>query len=138
MTLDRFEKMSEQRNDKPTLSAVEIVPLREHRRITLICPKCEKSSLMDIRQKTRIHGKIIYYVKCPNCGNSFKQVGRPYNFWRDINKRYHLNSKQIRSMQREMMRKLIETGDIVADENDDTIRTGNMIFIKPKIQDKKD
>jgi hypothetical protein len=38
-------------------------------------------------------------------------------------------------MQRGMIRKLIETGDIEAYENDDIIRTGNMIFIKPKKQD---
>jgi len=133
--LDRFEDMSKKRNDKSGHLGGEIVPLREHRRITLLCPECEQSSLMDIRQKTRIRGKVIYYVTCPNCSYSFKQIGRPYNFWRDINKRYKLDSKQIRSMQRGMIRKLIETGDIETYENDDTIRTGNMIFIKPKKQD---
>ena len=127
--------MSEKRNEKPTRPEVEIVPLCEHRRITLPCPNCEQSFSMDIRQKTRVRGKVTYYVTCPNCGHDFRQVGRPHNFWRDIKRRYGLSPAQLRAMQSEMIRKVLETGDIPVEETMDTIRTGDMVFIKPDRRD---
>ena len=115
---------------------IEIIPLRQHRRISLNCPECEQYSLMDIHKKVRIRRKVTFYVTCPNCSHSFKQVGQSYNFFRDIKKRYKLNSKQIRSMQKAVFRQFFESGCTetnLTEENDRTIRTGDMIFIKPKV-----
>ena len=87
---------------------------------------------MDVNTKTRIKGKVNYYVSCPQCGHDFRQVGRPYNYWRDIKQRYKLGITQLRSMQAEVVKKLLNSGEIFAEETQDIIRTGDMVFIKPK------
>jgi len=112
----------------------EILPLREHRRISLHCPKCEQFLLMDIRKKARIKGKVTWYVMCPNCSHSFKQVGRPYNYWRDIKSRYNLDSKQVLAMQTATVRECMDTWDQdvpLIYEDDRTIRVRDMTLIKP-------
>lgn len=124
--------MTEKQNKKSARHDVEIVPFREHRRITLCCPNCDEFSLMDIYKKTRVKGKVNYYVTCPQCRHDFKQIGRLYNYWRDIKQRYRLGPLQVRSMQTEIVQKLLESGEIVAEETQDIIRTGDMVFIKPK------
>jgi len=111
---------------------LEIIPLRKHKRISLHCPSCEEFSLMDIQSKTRIKGKVNYYVTCPRCGYSFKQIGRPYNFWRDIRQQYKLSPTQLRKMQAEVVRELFETGEISREEYQNIIKIGDMAFIKPQ------
>ncbi len=112
-------------------SDAEILPLRDHRRITLRCPRCDEYSLMGIRKKIRVRRRVNYHVTCENCSHTSVQVGLPYNFWRDIKKRYKLSAEQLRSMQASMIGRLLETGELVALEDAQTIRTGDMIFIKP-------
>ncbi|MBA7636562.1 hypothetical protein ES703_44182 [subsurface metagenome] len=127
-----FRRVNALTRNKKT--SYEILPLREHRRISLHCPNCEQYSLMAISRKTRRHGKVTFYVTCPKCGHSFKQVGRPYNFFRDIKSRYNLDSKQMRAMQKEVFRKFFESGGQalpLTSEDDRTIRAGDMTFIKP-------
>lgn len=90
---------------------------------------------MNIRQKARIRGKVVYHVTCPNCNHSFKQIGRPYNFFRDIKKRYKLDYKQIEELERAMIRKYCKTGDTgeaLLYEDSHTLHAGDMIFIKPQ------
>ena len=86
---------------------------------------------MGIRKKIRVRRTVNYHVTCENCRHTFVQVGRPYNFWRDIKKRYKLSADQLRSMQASTIGRLLETGELVALEEAQTIRTGDMIFIKP-------
>ena len=74
---------------------------------------------------------VNYHVTCENCGHASVQVGRPYNFWRDIKNRYKLSAEQLRSMQASMIGRLLETDELVAREDAQTIRTGDTIFIKP-------
>lgn len=122
-----------------TKRGVEIIPLNKHKRITLRCPNCEEFALMDIRKKTRVNKKINYYVICPQCGYDFKQIGRPYNYWRDIKQKHKINANQLRSMQSEVMRGLLKRGEITVEETKDIIKTGNNItFIKPKKGSKKE
>lgn len=123
--------MATKRTRRTQRSDAEIVPLREHCRITLQCPRCDEYGLMTIRQKARIRGTVVYHVTCPNCGHRFVQVGRPYNLWRDIKKRYTLSAEQLRSMQGSMIGTLMETGKLVAGEDERAIRTGDIVLIKP-------
>ena len=97
--------MSEKRR-KVYKYKLEIIPLRKHKRISLHCPRCGEYSLMDIQSKTRVKGKVNYYVTCPRCGYNFKQIGRPYNFFRDIKQQYKLSHTQLRKMQKEVVREL--------------------------------
>ena len=130
-TLDGAQDMVDKRSKKSLESTVEIVPLRELRRITLRCTGCGQMSLMDIRQKVRFSGRVTYYVRCPRCGCEFKQIGRPPNFSRNIKQRYGFSSAQLRLMKTEMIRKIIKTGEIVAKETEKTIQAGDVDFIKP-------
>lgn len=123
--------MASRRTHKTQRAAAEIVPLREHRHISLRCPRCEEYGLTAIRKKARIRGTVNYHVTCPTCGHAFVQVGRPYNFWRDVKTRYNLSAGQLRSMQGSMIGRLLQTSQLVAREDQQTIRTGDVVFIKP-------
>ena len=90
----------------------EIIKLEKQRRITLHCPNCSYFGLMDIKAKTRVEKKIHYYLCCPKCSQTFKQIGRPYNFWRDAKKKYNLGHEQSRAMQKELLRGLLEDGEL--------------------------
>lgn len=127
--------MAEKRKNKSSPCKLEIAPLHEHRRVSLRCLNCEEFLLMDIQKKTRVKGKVNYYVTCPQCGYKFKQVGRPYNYWRDIKQRYRLGHTQLRSMQGGMVRKLLKTGKIAVKETEEVIQIGDTTFIKPKHSD---
>jgi len=111
---------------------VEIIPLGMYKRISLSCPNCKEFSLKDIQKKIRINGKINYFVTCSKCGHDFKQVGRPDNYWRSLKQQYKLGSKQLRSMKSEMVKQVVETGDIGIKETENIIQIGDIVFIKPK------
>lgn len=123
--------MPANRTGKTHRSPAEILLLRQHRRITLRCPRCDEYGLMSIRRKTRIRGTVNYHVTCPNCGWEFVQIGRPYNFWRDMKRRYNLNAEQLRSMQGSLITTFMNTSQILASENERTVCAGDFVFIKP-------
>lgn len=123
--------MLNKRSKKSLKSAVEIVPIRELRRITLRCTGCGQMSLMDIWKKFRLSGRVTYHVRCPRCRRELKQIGRPPNFWRTIKARYGFSSAQLLPMKTEVIRTVIRTGKAMAKETAKTIQVGNVAFIKP-------
>lgn len=87
---------------------------------------------MPILLKTKTNKKVYYVVRCPNCGYVFKQIGRPYNFWRDLKYKYKLNHDQLRAMQREMVRSFIQKGTPGIVERGKMVKLGKLAAIKPK------
>ena len=87
---------------------------------------------MDIKGKIKVEKQIIYYVCCPKCGHNFKQTGRRFNLWRDLKKRHKLKHKEIRTIQKEFMRKLVQDGEYKFDEKDNVLEIGDVIFVKPE------
>lgn len=74
-----------------------LLPLREHRRITLHCPACGQFSMMPIRRKVRLKRKVHYDVDCPRCGHAFRGCRR--NELREWKRRYKLTWPEYRSVQ---------------------------------------
>ncbi len=110
----------------------EIVKLEKQRRVTLHCPNCSYFGLMDIKAKIRVEKKIHYYLCCPKCSQTFKQIGRPYNFWRDVKKNYNLSHEELRTMQKQLLRKFFKDGELKAKQTSKTIEIGDLVFIKSK------
>ena len=74
-------------------------------------------------------------MKCPHCHQDVNHVGRPYNFRQDIQRRYKINLKQLCFMQIKIMDDFIKTGDFCVEETQDMIRTGDLVFMRPKQPD---
>jgi predicted GIY-YIG superfamily endonuclease len=111
--------------------------LGEQKRISLHCPNCNYFGVMNIKGKTKVEKHTNYYVCCPKCGQNFKQTGRPYNFWRHIKKKYNLSHKELRTMQKESMRKLLQDHEIKAKERHNALensRQSNRQGIKETFQ----
>jgi hypothetical protein len=109
----------------------EIVKLGDQRRITLLCTNCGYFGLMLIKAKTKVEKRINYYVCCPECSHNFKQIGRPYNFWRSAKKNHNLSHEELRTMQKQLLRKFFKDGEFKAKQTFKTIEIGDLVFIKP-------
>ncbi|MGD0077734.1 MAG: hypothetical protein ABSB91_03795 [Sedimentisphaerales bacterium] len=115
----------------------KIARIGKQRRISLHCPNCSYFGLIDIKGRTKVGKKTKYYVRCPKCGQNFKQIGRPYNFWRDVKKKYNLNHEQLHTIQKEFMRKVHQDGQIKARKRTNAIEIGDLVFIKHEDGDLK-
>ena len=117
----------ENKRKRNKIAVTQIVPLGNQRQISLDCPYCEEFKLVTIRRKFRIKGIINYEVSCPKCGNSFKQVGRRYNYWRDLKQKGKLTPRQIRSLQKQKWGEIFGTGNTKTVENKDKISAMKVI-----------
>ncbi len=65
---------------------------------------------MNIKEKERNRelNRIIFHVNCPKCGYEFFQIGRWFNFWRDMKNKHNLNQDELRKAQKQVMKDFLE------------------------------